>query len=124
MTIHEAHERYNIPLEVLREYENWGRCGPNGQTAGAWQYDDVDLERLNLIMTLRGAGLASSEIKNYMELLKKEDTETQRMQMLDRKRESTLHEIHLREKQLEHLDYLRYHVRIQKDAKREKRSAE
>ena len=27
MTIHEASERYNIPLDVLHEYERWGLCG-------------------------------------------------------------------------------------------------
>ena len=27
MTIHEASERYNIPIEILREYESWGLCG-------------------------------------------------------------------------------------------------
>ena len=27
MTIKEASERYNIPMEILREYESWGLCG-------------------------------------------------------------------------------------------------
>ena len=27
MTIHEASERYPIPLEILREYESWCQCG-------------------------------------------------------------------------------------------------
>lgn len=26
MTIKEASERYNIPMEILREYESWGRA--------------------------------------------------------------------------------------------------
>ena len=26
MTILEASERYQIPLEILREYERWGLC--------------------------------------------------------------------------------------------------
>ena len=26
MTIEEASERYNIPMEILREYEGWGLC--------------------------------------------------------------------------------------------------
>lgn len=27
MTIDEASRRYNIPLEILQEYEQWGLCG-------------------------------------------------------------------------------------------------
>ena len=27
MTIDEASERYQIPMEVLKEYESWGLCG-------------------------------------------------------------------------------------------------
>lgn len=26
MTIHEASERYSIPIPILREYESWGLC--------------------------------------------------------------------------------------------------
>ena len=51
MTIHEASERYNIPLDVLHEYERWGLCGAVKKVMGAWQYDDTDLERLSMIMT-------------------------------------------------------------------------
>ena len=28
MTIKEASERYNIPMEILREYESWGAVRP------------------------------------------------------------------------------------------------
>ena len=56
MTIYEASERYNIPLEILREYESWGLCGAVKKVMGAWQYDDTDLERLSLIMTLHDIG--------------------------------------------------------------------
>ncbi len=38
MTREEAGERYNIPAEVLREYERWGR---SGETAAAPDYDFV-----------------------------------------------------------------------------------
>lgn len=36
MTIDEASERYNIPMKILREYEEWGLCGAvksNGSVA-------------------------------------------------------------------------------------------
>lgn len=63
MTIHEASERYNIPLEILRDYESWGLCGAVKEVMGSWQYDDTDLERLSLIMTLHDAGFESRKLK-------------------------------------------------------------
>ena len=69
MTIDEASRRYNIPLEMLREYERWGLCKAVKKVMGSWQYDDTDLERLGLIMTLHDIGFASSEIETYMKLL-------------------------------------------------------
>ena len=116
MTIHEASERYNIPLEILREYESWGLCGAVKQVMGSWQYDDTDLERLSLIMTLHDAGCESPEIETYMRLLlEQEGTESQRLKILNQKRDHMLDEIHFREKQLARLDYLRYHIRRQQD---------
>ena len=68
MTIHEASERYNIPLEVLREYEKWDLCGTVKKVMGAWQYDDTDLERLSMIMTLHDVVFDDAEIETYMKL--------------------------------------------------------
>ena len=48
MTIHEASERYNIPLSVLQEYERWGLYDAGDRQRGARQYDEKDLERRNL----------------------------------------------------------------------------
>ena len=83
---------------------------------GEWQYDDQDLERLSLIMTLHNIGFSNEEIETYMKLeLSQNPTETQRMKMLNEKRHKTLDEIHFREKQLESMDYLRYKIRKEKD---------
>ena len=118
MTINEASERYSIPLDILKEYESWGLCGTVKEVIGAWQYDDTDLERLSMIMTLHDVGFENAEIETYMKLLlEQEGTEVQRLRMLDQKRGRTLDEIHFREKQLERLDYLRYHIRKQQEAK-------
>ena len=83
MTIQEASERYNIPMEILREYESWGLCGEIKKIMGSWQYDDTDLERLSLIMTLHDIGFESSEIEAYMRLREQEGTDAQRMRMLN-----------------------------------------
>ena len=69
MTIDEASKRYNIPLNILHEYERWGLCNAVKKVMGAWQYDDTDLERLSLIMTLHDIGFESFEIETYMKLL-------------------------------------------------------
>lgn len=112
MTIKEASERYQIPMEILKEYESWGLCGTVKKVMGAWQYDDQDLERLGLIMTLHDIGFQNEEVEEYMRLLLEgENTEERRMQMLNRRRGIALDEIHLREKQLERMDSLRYMIR-------------
>ena len=111
MTKSEACERYRIPPEILSEYESWGLCGAVRQVMGDWQYDDQDLERLGLIMTLHDIGFENKEVEAYMRLMMQGDeTKEERMKMLNRHRSHALDEIHFREKQLERMDYLRYEI--------------
>lgn len=118
MTIDEASKRYNIPLDILKTYESWGLCSAVKKVMGDWQYDDTDLERLSLIMTLHDIGFENPDIETYMKLLlERENTEEQRMRLLNKKRRTILEDIHFREKQLSQLDYLRYHIRKKLEAK-------
>lgn len=68
MTIKEAAERYRIPTEILDEYESWGFCGNNDGNIGVRQYDQTDIERLSLIMTLHDVGFSGTEAERYMRL--------------------------------------------------------
>lgn len=112
MTIDEASKRYQIPMEILKEYESWGLCGAVKKIMGVWQYDDSDLERLSMIMTLHDIGFHTEEIETYMRLLlEQQDTDRERLRMLERKRSEVLDEIHFRERQLDRLDHLRYKIR-------------
>lgn len=111
MTIYEASKQYNIPIEIFREYESWGLCSAVKKVMGDWQYDDSDLEKLSLIMTLHDIGFDANEIETYMKLLQQDNTDAQRMRMLNKKRTDALDEIHFCEKQLECLDYLRHKIR-------------
>lgn len=112
MTIYEASERYNIPIEILREYESWGLCTAVKKVMGSWQYDDSDLENLSLIMTLHDLGFDAAEIERFMSIkLKGAASEEMLSDMLNKKRSCVLDEIHFREKQLERLDYLRYNLK-------------
>lgn len=122
MTIDEASERYQIPIEVLREYESWGLCGEAKKVMGAWQYDDTDLQRLSVIMTLHDIGFNNAEVESYMRLLLEGNfTEEERLQMLNKKRGTTLDEIHFKQKQLDRMDYLRYKI---EKAQKERRLSE
>ena len=56
MTIQEASERYRIPLHILQEYERRGLCRAVKDVMGTWQYDQTDIERLSLILTLHDVG--------------------------------------------------------------------
>ena len=112
MTINEASERYHIPLVILQEYERWGLCGAVKKVMGAWQYDDTDLERLSMIMTLHDIGFENAETEAYMKLLlEPKNNSDQCLKMLEEKRRALLDDIHFREKQISTLDYLRYQIR-------------
>lgn len=112
MTIDEASERYSIPIPILLEYESWGLCDTVKTVMGAWQYDDEDIARLSMIMTLHDLGFAQDEIANYMRLLLQGDsTQAERMRILKQQRDKTLDEIHFQEQRLDRLDYLRHQIR-------------
>lgn len=112
MTIEEASRQYQIPMEVLRQYESWGLCKAVKKVMGAWQYDDSDLEKLSMIMTLHDIGFDTEEIEIYMRLLLEDkNTDEERLKILNKKRNEVLDEIHFKEQQLARIDYLRYKIR-------------
>ncbi len=112
MNIDEASKKYNIPLDLLREYESWGLCKAAEKGMGDWQYDDRDLECLSMMMTLADIGFNNEEVAAYMRLfLAGPSTEAERLRMLNQRRTLALDEIHCKEKQLERLDYLRYKMK-------------
>ncbi len=111
MTMKEASERYQIPVKILKEYESFGLCEAVKKVMGEWQYDEQDIERLSMIMTLHDIGFDKGEVETYMHfMMEGEKTQRQRIAMLDQKRGRTLDEIHFKEKQIEHMDYLRYEM--------------
>mgnify|MGYP001623119406 FL=1 len=99
MTIDEVSRCCGIPLKALQEYDN------------------ADPERLSVLITLHQIGFESAEIEAYMKLLEKEDSDGQRLRILERKRRRLLDEIHFQEKQLSQLDYLRYSIRKKQSKK-------
>ena len=76
---------------------------------GFWQYDETDFEILSLIMMLHDLDFTVEEIKKYMKL-SLEKNEREWLKLLNKKRKGILDEVHLKEKQLSRIDYLRYEM--------------
>ena len=109
MTKKEASERYQIPVEIMDDYERWNLCNDTERVIGKWQYDDLDLKLLGMIITLYDMGFREDETESYMRLyLRGDETSEERARILKQKRKQTLDEIHLQEKRLELLDYFRF----------------
>ncbi len=108
MTNQEVSERYQIPMEILREYESWDLCGSVQQG----QYSGLDLERLSLILTFREIGFSTDQVEAYMRLTQtRGGGGTARLRLLEEKRRSTMDEIHCLEKRVAHMDYLRNQIK-------------
>lgn len=104
MTYDEIKKYYNIPEEIIKMYESWESVKKKREKGE----DTPELEKLKLIILLKDSGFKDEEIKNYIEGLT-EDRD--KILILDKKRKNTLDKIHIYEKQLENLDYLRYEIR-------------
>jgi len=112
MNKQEVSRRFCIPVSILDEYHEMGLCDAVRMAMDDWHYDDRDLERLSMIMALHDMGFTKPEVENYMKLLLQgEATADQRMRILNEHRQKALDEIHLRERQMERMDYLRYEIR-------------
>ncbi len=112
MTKEEVSQKYSVPLEVLEEYANWGLCSSVKEVMNDWQYNETDLERLSMIMTLHETGFDSKSVEKYIKLmLKGKSTENERLLMLTKRRNESLDEIHFKEKQISCLDYLRHKIK-------------
>ena len=102
MTIEEASKKYNIPIKILKEYESWGLFQEVKKVMGSWQYDETDLERLSLIMTLHDLDFTVGEIEKYMKL-SLEKNEGECLNLLNKKRKGILDEVHLKENNYQEL---------------------
>ncbi|WP_125587801.1 MerR family transcriptional regulator [Companilactobacillus jidongensis] len=114
MNKQEVSQKYNIPVDLLLEYEKWQLCDSVKLVIGEWQYGDEDIDRLSMIMTLHDIGFDNRTIKKYMIALLKEDksAKTMLLAIIQKQRNDKLKSIHVLEEQLEKLDNLRSKVQI------------
>lgn len=107
----EISRRYKIPKEIIKEYDQWELCNQRDSQLNDNHYDEDDLITLRTIMTLQEIGFCKLEAKKYIKLLlEMKDTRSERLCLLEKHRIETLDTIHLKEKQLVKIDYLRFEI--------------
>lgn len=95
---------YNIPLSTLDYYESFNQLKMG-------EYDEGDIEKLSLIISLQNLNFGQEEISDFMQLNELgERTKAQRIKVLKRKRQQLLDDIHHQQKTLDILDCLLYQM--------------
>lgn len=104
MRIKEVSKRFNVSITALRYYEKVGLFEDVNRVNGIREYEDKDIERLSLILTLKNIGLSNETILKYIELNEQgAHTKLERQKLLD--------SIHNQQKNIDSLDYLIYQLK-------------
>jgi MerR family transcriptional regulator, aldehyde-responsive regulator len=75
MKIAEVSEQFNLSVDTLRYYERVGLIPPvHRNDSGIWDYDELDLRRVDFIKCMRSAGLPIEVLIEYVALVQKGDT--------------------------------------------------
>lgn len=107
MTEEEITKLFCIPKCVIKKFKGAGLL--KSEEGG---YTDEDIQNLSTYITLMDIGFSQEESKEYMcLLLSKIDTKEKTLNMLNKKRESLLSQIHSKEKQIDKIDYLKHKLK-------------
>lgn len=102
VTEQELLKKYDIPAEIIDKYRKLYKCS---------SFDDADVQKMSIIMTLYEVGFDDKETEKYIKLyLSSYDTTKERLEMLTTKRKGVLSDIHSRQKQIDCIDYMRYKI--------------
>ena len=116
MTITEVSKKYDITADTLRYYERVGMIPPVTRTvSGIGDYQEKDLNWVELAKCMRSAGLPVEAMIEYVKLFQDGDsTIPARLQLLIEQREALLQQRKQIEETLERLNYKisRYEVAV------------
>lgn len=112
MKIKEVSQKYNVTETTLRYYEKVGLFDEVKRINSVREYEEKDIERLSLIMSLKKVGLHIEAILQYLKLTKVgKETANERVCILDKQRQELMDQIHKYQKNLDCLDYLIYELK-------------
>ena len=117
MTIKEVSEMYEITPDTLRYYERIGMIPPVTRTSGGIRdYQQSDLQWVELAKCMRGAGLPVEAMIEYVRLFQEGDsTILARLQLLVEQRENLLVQRRQIDQTLDRLNYkiARYEIAVE-----------
>ncbi len=107
MKIAEVSEKYGLSVDTLRYYERVGLIPPvHRNEGGIRDYDELDLQRVDFIKCMRGAGLPVEVLIDYMELVQQGDGTTEaRKEILIEQRDLLAAKMEEMQKTLDRLNY-------------------
>lgn len=112
MTKEEIQKCCMISDHILNEYEEIIRQVAEEAGESAESPKGYNVGMLSLMITLHDAGFSEKETREYMKrALQREDKTEELLEMLDEKRRHILEMIHIKEEQLDKLDYLRFQIK-------------
>lgn len=116
MTIKEVNKKYDITQDTLRYYERVGMIPPVTRTAGGIRdYQEEDLQWVELAICMRSAGLPIESMIEYVKLfIQGDDTIPARLQLLTEQRAVLEEQRKKIDSTLERLEYKisRYEVAV------------
>ena len=103
LSVAEAAEASGLSAHTLRYYERAGLLGPVDRSAsGHRRYRQADLTRIDFLAKLRATGMPIREVRRYAELLNAgEDTDEERLALLEGHRDAVLAELEATARNLE-----------------------
>ena len=107
LSISEAAERTGLSAHTLRYWERAGLLEPVGRNgSGHRRYAEDDLERIKFLTNLRATGMPIRQVRRYAELLGRgEDTNEERLQLLESHRRDVLAQLEETAGHLELIDW-------------------
>ena len=108
MTIDEASKKFNLSANEIQRYIEEGYIEKSGE-----EFSDSDFEHIGLIGILLKTGMSRQDVCRYLELLKVQGTENERIRLLRTYRAELLDEIHKKQQSLDHIDYIVYEINQQ-----------
>lgn len=117
-TIGEMAQKLNVAPSTLRYYDKEGLLPfVERSSGGIRMFKDEDMEWLRMLGCLKKAGMPLREIRSFMELSRRgDDTIDQRLDLIERQRESVLEQQKQLEDTLLMLDYKQWYYRTAQKA--------